>query len=457
MRDFAIVLIIFGSIPFTLVRPQIGILMWYWISLMNPHRLTWGYAYSFRVALVVAISTVLAWLISSERKTPPLTAPTVFLVALTIWVTLSTFFFAISPDTAFDKWIEIIKILGMTFICMCIVDTQDRVRQLLWVVAGSIGFYAVKGGIFGILTGGNSRVWGPEGSFIGDNNALALAMVMILPLLYFLLQSLKDKRMRLVMMAGMGLTVIAVLCTYSRGGFLALAITLMALLVKVKRRALVALFAIFVVGGTLIMLPQAWWDRMNSIGSYEKDASANERLTVWTFALRFAADHPVIGGGFDMINDTQTYFHYSPEADAVHNFHSIYFEMLGEFGYGGLFIFLGLIISTLAVAQKVVRLTRRSPEVFWARDLAQSLQVSIVGYCAAGAFLNLGFYDLFYALVALTVGLRVAVQKELAALPKGILSPGPDLVPARAARASLVGGGTYSDGFVGAGPGSGRT
>ena len=43
MRDLLIVLIVFGSLPLILVRPQIGILMWFWLGMMNPHRLAWGY------------------------------------------------------------------------------------------------------------------------------------------------------------------------------------------------------------------------------------------------------------------------------------------------------------------------------------------------------------------------------------------------------------------------------
>src|SRR5215469_13920797 len=99
MRDFLVVVIVFGSIPFILVRPQVGILMWYWISLMNPHRWTWGYAYSLRVALVVALATIIAWLVSRERKIPPGTAINYFLAGLTVWICVTTIF-AIVPDSA---------------------------------------------------------------------------------------------------------------------------------------------------------------------------------------------------------------------------------------------------------------------------------------------------------------------------------------------------------------------
>jgi len=61
VRDFLVILIVLGSVPLTLVRPQIGVLMWFWLSLMNPHRMSWGYAQEFRVALVVGTATIIGF------------------------------------------------------------------------------------------------------------------------------------------------------------------------------------------------------------------------------------------------------------------------------------------------------------------------------------------------------------------------------------------------------------
>src|SRR5215469_18585960 len=105
MRDFALVIIVFGSLPLILAQPQVGILMWFWLSLMNPHRLTWGYAYELRVALAVAVATIIAWLFSRERKVPPATATNCLLIAFGGWITLCTVF-ALVPDSAWVKWQE---------------------------------------------------------------------------------------------------------------------------------------------------------------------------------------------------------------------------------------------------------------------------------------------------------------------------------------------------------------
>ena len=72
MRSLLVALLIFGSLPLIVVKPHVGVLVWSWIGYMNPHRLTWGFAYDFPFAMVVALVTIAAWLFSREPKTVPL-------------------------------------------------------------------------------------------------------------------------------------------------------------------------------------------------------------------------------------------------------------------------------------------------------------------------------------------------------------------------------------------------
>jgi probable O-glycosylation ligase (exosortase A-associated) len=188
--------------------------------------------------------------------------------------------------------------------------------------------------------------------------------------------------------------------------------------VKTKRRLLTGSIAAVMMVGALAFLPSNWYDRMYSIDNYEVDESAQGRINSWIFAIRLAADHPLTGGGFRVVDDSALYFRYVPSADVVHNFHSIYFEVLGEHGYVGLFFFLGLILSSLLTAQSIIRAARDRPDLEWAGQLATAIQVSIVGYCSAGAFVNLGFYDLFYVLVAILTSTRVVVTQSVAAAPR---------------------------------------
>lgn len=412
MRDLLVALIVFGSVPFTFVRPYIGVYVWTWLSLMNPHRMTWGFAYTLRVALVVGASTIIAWLLSREPKRPPMSAPVVILAIFTVWVTFCNLF-AVNPTDAWVKWSEVIKILAMTFISMCLLQSRERIYIMVWVMTVSIGFYGFRGGIFTILTGGNFRVWGPPGTFIEDNNQLALAMVMTLPLIWYLFLQAKERWVKLGLLAGAGLTIISTAGTYSRGGALALAVMLSALWLKSRYKIVTLVLAVVAVMGVLAFLPDHWYARMNTIATYDQDGSVRGRFDAWTFAWRVALERPIVGGGLRVFYDSAYFFRLVPDASKSRNAHSIYFEVLGETGFVGLGLFLLLGTSCLLTAGSVIRLTRGRPDLEWARNLAAMSQVSLIGYATAGAFLNLGFFDLYYFLIAVIVCLKYVVQQEL--------------------------------------------
>jgi probable O-glycosylation ligase (exosortase A-associated) len=412
MRDLLVALLVFGSVPFTLVRPYIGILVWTWLSLMSPHRMTYGFAYDLRVAMIVGVTTIAAWLFSREPKRPPLSAPVVLLFLFMVWISVCTVF-AINQDAAFMKWNQVIKILAMTFVAMCMLQDRERINQMVWVMAVSLGFYGFRGGIFTVLTGGNYRVWGPPETFIEDNNQLALALVMILPLIWYLYTNAKQRWVQLGLLGAAGCTAVAIAGTYSRGGALGLAIILGYLWLKSRYKVVTFIAAVVVVVGALAFLPEQWYGRMNTIQNYDQDMSVRGRFDAWTFAWRLALERPITGGGFSVFYDGPLFMRLVPEAITFRNAHSIYFEVLGESGFVGLGLFILLGLSSLLTAASIIRLTRKKPEFDWARNLAAMCQVSLVGYASAGAFLNLGFFDLYYYIIALVVVVKAVVLRDL--------------------------------------------
>jgi putative inorganic carbon (hco3(-)) transporter len=164
---------------------------------------------------------------------------------------------------------------------------------------------------------------------------------------------------------------------------------------------------------SMSFLPDKWFGRMDTIKGYEEDASAMSRLAMWGMSIRLAADHPVLGGGFDVFKNPSIYPRYFPTASRVRDVHSIYFQMLGEHGFVGLGIFVSIILLSLREAQLVKRRVRERADLQWANYMANCLQASIVGYAVSGAFLTLAFFDLFYLIVILTVCLRAVVSRAL--------------------------------------------
>ena len=55
MRDAIFTIIMAGLVPVILSRPYMGAYAWAWISLMNPHRLLWGFATSIPFGQIVAV------------------------------------------------------------------------------------------------------------------------------------------------------------------------------------------------------------------------------------------------------------------------------------------------------------------------------------------------------------------------------------------------------------------
>jgi probable O-glycosylation ligase (exosortase A-associated) len=416
-----VTLSVFLSVPVTLVRPHIGILVGTWLSLMSPHKLTWGYAQTLRVAFIVAIATIIAWIASKEPKRPPGGSVVAILAAFTVWVCVCMPF-ALVPVDAMAKFEQAMKILLLTFLAMCLIQGKERIQALVWVTALSIGFYGLRGGVFTILTHGQYRVWGPPETFIEDNNQLGLALTMILPLLYYLQLTTAQRWVRLGLWGLMGVTLLAILGTYSRGALLGLSMVLAVLWWRTPHRLLTGAAFAVMLGGALLAAPEKWFDRMDSIANYQHDESAQGRIDAWTFATKLALDRPIVGGGFRVFYDKDIFLSYVPDAPTNRNAHSIYFEVLGEMGFVGLFLFLALGLAALGTAQRIIRLARDRPDLRWAEDLGRMLQVSLMGYATAGAFVNLGFFDLYYTVLVILVATRHEVGRAVtAAQPAAVL------------------------------------
>jgi probable O-glycosylation ligase (exosortase A-associated) len=412
MRDIALALFIFGMLPYILMRPYVGLLIWSWLGYMNPHRLCFGFAVSFPWVQLVAIVTFASWLFSKESKRIPWSAISVLLVVFLLWTGLTTFH-AVVPDSAWATWQEFAKVLVMVFVTLILVNNRERMHWLVWMIVVSLGFYGVKGGLFTILKGGVNHVLGPPNSFIADNNALALALCMTLPLMRYLQLHSSWKFVRLGLALGMLLTGVAILGTYSRGGLIGLAIVAGALFLKSRRRLAVVLVIIAV--GTIAyhFMPPEWTARMETLQQAKETSSGESRIQSWQFSANVAIHHPLLGGGFNVYESTSMWERYGPENAIPRAVHSIYFRVLGEQAFPGLALFLALLFVSWRNCSRVRKRTRDMSDMRWAFDMASMLQVSLVAFMAAGAFLPMSYFDLSYQLMALSAVLAAFCMQQI--------------------------------------------
>ncbi len=410
-------------LPLSLMSAHVGVLLWVWVALLSPNELLNGFMAGVPFNKIVALTTVCLMFISREKKDAYLDTVLVLLLLLGLSATISWIMSLAPSDEGTDLYEKLIKEIVLAFIITAVMTTRHRIHLLVLTVVLSLGFLAVKEGLISILTVGGHKIIG-SGS-VGDNNSLATALLMIIPLMFYLARYSAVRAVRMALLAAAGLAVITVIMTFSRGGFVGLMV-LGGFVVKNGRNKLASLAAIAAAGVLIYLLaPDAWFERLSTIKDADNDGSFMGRVVAWKMSLLIAFDHPLFGGGPHAVQHLAVWNTYKPLLPTVdfvttpppdvfpHAAHSIYFEILGDLGFVGLFLFLSVIGVSLWNCRWIVRATRGRPELAWARDLARLSQVSLVIYLVTGAALSMGYFELVYVLVALLSRCRRVVAQAV--------------------------------------------
>jgi len=411
IRDLLVFAITFGSLPFILKRPYIGVLVFTWLGYMNPHRLSWGIAYSFPFSALVGGVTIISFFLANEPKKFPRDRVLIFWSLFVGWCFL-TYLFALNPLGAESEAIRFFKIQVILYLILVMFATRQRLILFVGVAVASIGFYPVKGGIFTLATAGNFMVLGPPDSFITGNTEIGFASVVVLPLMFFFRSQLNNKWLKIAVLISVFFSCLGIVGTHSRGAFLAFLVLSTFLIIKSNKKFLAIVVVVLALPIIFSVMPDKYFNKMETIETYDQDASAMGRINAWWFAFNLANDRPLTGGGFNTFTK-ELFYRYAPEPENFHDAHSIYFEVLGEQGYPGLIFFLLMLVFSYRNCAQVVQKTRGDPNMTWAFDLGRMLEASFVSYCVGGAFLGLAYFDLLYHLVGLTVLLKVVVDREL--------------------------------------------
>lgn len=422
MRDAILTVIVAVLLAAALKTPAVGAYAYTWISMMSPHKLTYGFAFNLPFAQMAALVTLTMLVITKQRRPLPREPVLYVLVAMFGWMTLTTFFAIAPKDIAWDRWLFVFKIQLMVFVTWMLVYEPRQLRILIWITTLSVAFYGIKGGVWTVLTGGGGRVWGAPGGLLEGNNELAVALVMLLPFLYYLRQTEPRKWVRHLLLAFMISCVFSVLGSQSRGALLAVVACAFFLGLKSKYPWQTSISLLLLMGLAFLFMPDSWLNRMETIGTYQEDTSAMSRIWTWKTLFAAAVDRPLVGAGF-RADSLEVFGRYAPTEPPYDIFigqfyvaHSIYFQMLGEHGFPGLGLFLLLGLVTWVRAGRIARQCTAQAELApWMPTLMRMVQVSIIGFAAGGAFLSLAYLDLLYYLIGYVVICSGILQRQTAA------------------------------------------
>jgi len=413
IRDITVTAFVMIMLPFVLSRPHWGVLLWTSIGLMNPHKLGWSFAANLPFGVLSGAATLIALAISKEPKRLPSAPAVVTFIMLMLWMVVTTIL-SMETREAVMQWQKVATIQAFIIVTLIIMQSRERIQALMLVSALSIAFFGVKGGIYTIQTNGQGMVLGPPGGFHQGNTEISLAITMSVPLLWWMHMHSTRTWQKVALKISIALCAVAVLGSYSRGGLLAILGMATFLWLKSRQKAAITMLAVILIPVLLSTMPDRWFEKMNTIQTYQQDTSAMGRINAWHFAVNLANAHPFTGGGFEVFTP-QNFRTYAPNPTDFHDAHSIWFEMLAEHGYVGLLLFIFFWIFTWRTGTRIIRDTKGRENLVWARDLAAMVQTSLVGFFVGGTFLGLAYWDFPYVLMCLLVGTEIVVRKEIAA------------------------------------------
>ncbi|PWS39203.1 putative O-glycosylation ligase, exosortase A system-associated [Falsiroseomonas bella] len=414
MRSYVFFAVYLGLLAPALVQPFLGALLWSWIAFMNPHREVWGFATNLPYAMTIFLAMLVACVIAKEPKRFDANGVTVLLLLFAAIFTLTTITGIGPSEVMWRRWEANTKVVIGALLVASLLTTRRRIHAMVWLMVISIGYYGVKGGIFTAMTGGGFRVMGPPDTMIADRNHMAVALLVSVPLMNYLRLHSRHYIARLGLLAAMGLTLLAAVGSQSRGALLALGATAAVLWWRSKKKVVSAIVLFGCILAILAFMPDSWALRMNSILDYDSDASAMGRLRIWWASWLIALQYPLTGVGFRAMYYQHIVNLVAPDVNA-RAVHSIYFEVLGEHGFPGFFVWLGLTVAGIYYAQRLMRITRDRPDLAWAGDLGRMVQVSIVAYLAGGAFLSLSYWDYYWMILIVTAAAHTIAVRAIQA------------------------------------------
>ena len=412
MRDVVVAAILLGCVALAVYRPFAGIMLWSWISFMNLHRLTWGFAATQPWALLAFAGTVAGCVMNREPKRLAINAVTVLLVVFFLCITITSLTAIGTQAVVWDQWERNLKIIVALLLTASMLDSRLRLHAMVWLMVVAVGYFGVRGGMFTLITGGSFIVLGPPDTMIADRNHLAVALLVVLPLMNYLRMHSRHQIVRYGLAAAMVLTLFSAIGTQSRGALVAMVATAGLFWLRSRGKLITGIATVVAVAGVLTFMPASWTERMSTIRTYEADASAMGRVEIWRAAFALAVSRPILGGGFRAIYNQDVVNAVAPGVVARAT-HSIWFEVIGDHGFLVFGVWAGIIVAAAIYTIRITRLADGRPELRWAADFARMSQASLVAYCVGGSFLSLSYWDFFWTLCVVIAATHALVAKTV--------------------------------------------
>jgi len=415
LRSIWLLFLYVSFVGLSTVAPFVATLGYVWVDTFTPQNVAYIVLNQMPVAMIMGAVAVGGYFLLDRRSPPPLSAESLLMVCIVIWVNL-TMIWAQAPDAAWEKWDWAVKTLAFATFIPLVIRSRVQIEAFAQTYVFSLAATFVPFGLKVLISGGG---YGQNLGLTGGNSGLAeggllsTVCLMAVPLAIHLSKhSQLIPRMKLLPLAYWfvaALAVITAVGTYERSALIGIVALGLYMWVRSKNKFAFGLVAVLIAVLLIYTTSSAWNARVSTIGDYQQENSAFTRILVWRWTLGFVATHP-LGGGFQTFLINHIEFPATETQPATEQFgrafHSIYFEMLGEQGYPGLamlFLITGISFYKL---HRLARKARAYPELEWITSLSNALQSGMAVFLSCGAFVGIMFQPMYWYFIAMSISLN---------------------------------------------------
>lgn len=433
MRDLVFLAFLAAFMGLGFRRPFIFVLAYAYIDIVSPQRLSYFLLNSIPISLIAFMLVLLSWIVMDDKSGSRFTWRQGLMLALLAWCGYTTAH-ADFPLEAQAKWDWVWKALVFAIFLPLTLRTKLRIEALSLVMVLCASSIIITGGIKTMLSGGGYGVL----NLMVDNNAglyegsiISTVAIAIIPLILYLSKwgtiFPSDWRVKLFA-AGLCLACLLIpIGTEARTGLVCAAFLMGLMLLHAKRRVLYGSLLGVAALMAIPFLPSSFTSRMDTIQNYQADQSASTRVAVWKWTWEYVQERPR-GGGFEAyLQNSLRYEAKKVEGegpvqaveqqvitDKGRAYHSSYFEMLGEQGFPGLFIWLVLNFGTVLRMEIIRRRYRKrtEPGVQWVAPYALAMQQGHLVYLVGSLFVGIAFQPFVFMLIALQIGVDSYLSRK---------------------------------------------
>lgn len=421
MRDIVLFIFIGLILAMGFKRPFLWVLLYIYVDIVSPQLIGWGFIRSLHLSLVVFIASFAGYVVLDSKEGSRFTLRQGIMVALLAWCGYTTLG-AVFQEFAWQKWDWVWK--GMFFAAFLPLTLRTRLRLeaavLIFVL--SIGANAINGGIKTVFGGGGYgalTMLVDMDSGLYEGSIMSTAAIATIPLVLFLARRGTIFPPHWTVWTFAIALIFACLLipigTSARTGLVCIAVFGVLMMRQVRHRFLIAGFAGVALVASLPFLPQEYVERMETITGFRSDESASTRIEVWKWTYHYVLANPN-GGGFDAYRGNSfTYdlpdiegegnnqrITYTEVTDEGRAYHSSYFEVLGEQGWVGLFLWLSLQGLGLWHMERIRwrEGPKRKDRDIFLYDLATALQNAQIIFLVGALFVGIAFQSFVFILIA---------------------------------------------------------